>query len=150
MPAIDRNYLLGHLYDGRRVQEGRAQLPAEKSQAHRRLQAETRSYTLSLLIDAVNGGLLEQLHAEAQQALFIDVAVDQDRAWAAYKAGMGATPETTAAVAIPVVDGMRPIRREAYHSIDENAGVGPDLPDGMFDIADDYELLTMAELEDGA
>lgn len=104
MTAVDRNYLLGQLYDARRVQEGRAQLPDEKTKPFKRRQAEGRSYTLSLLIDAINGGLLEQLHAEAEQALFLDVAVDQDRAWAAYMAGMASPPESTAPLAIEVND----------------------------------------------
>jgi len=140
--------MLDQLHDARRVQEGRAKLPAERIKTERRLRAETRSYTVALLIDAINDGLLEQLHAEAEQRLYLDVAVDQDHAWAAYTAGMGAAPESTAPVAIPV-DDPRPPQREAYHRLDENACAGPDLPDAMFDVADDYERLTMDEIEDG-
>lgn len=101
MTAVDRNYLLKLLYDARQVQEGRAKLPAEKTSADRRLRAETRSYTLSLAIDAVTDGLLEQLHAESETRLYLDVTADQDNAWAAYTAGMGAAPEFTEPIAVP-------------------------------------------------
>lgn len=104
MTAVDRDYLLKLLYDARQVQDSRAKLPAEKTTATRRLKAETRSYTLSLAIDAVNDGLVEQLHAETEQRIYTEVTIDQDRAWAAYMAGMGSAPESTEPVAIPVVD----------------------------------------------
>lgn len=104
MTAVDPAFVLGKLYNVRQAQEGLAQLPSERIKPRRRLHAEARSYTVSLLIDAINDGLLEQLHAEAEQRLFLAVAVDQDNAWAAYLAGMGAAPEDTAPLAVPVDD----------------------------------------------
>lgn len=80
MTAVDRNYLLKLLYDARQVQNGRAKLPADKSTAARRLQAKTRSYTLSLAIDAINDGLLEQQHDDGQQDLFTAAAAPADDA----------------------------------------------------------------------
>lgn len=108
MTAIDRDYVQGLVSEARDVQENRAQLFAEKHATGLTLQAENRSYTVALLIDAIDNGLLEQLHDEAEQRLYIDVAVDQDRAWAAYLAGMASPPETTAPPAVPVGTPLRP------------------------------------------
>lgn len=104
MTAVDPAFILETLNSVSQAQESLAQLPADKIKQRRRLRAEARSYTVSLLIDAINGGLLEQLHAEAEQRLFLAVVVDQDDAWAAYLAGMGGAPEDTAPLAVPVDD----------------------------------------------
>lgn len=103
MTAIDRQYLLALLNTARDTQEGRARLFTEEHATGLTLQAEGRSYTVALLLDAIKDGLLEQLHAEAEQRLYIDVAIDQDRAWFAYLAGMAAAPDT-APLAVPMGD----------------------------------------------
>lgn len=103
MSAVDRDYVLAVLNTARDTQEGRAQLFTEKKATALTLLAENRSYTVALLLDAIEAGLLEQLHAEAEQRLYIDVAIDQDRAWFAYLAGMAPAPDT-APPAVPVAD----------------------------------------------
>lgn len=144
MTAVDRSFILGQLHDSRRVQDSRAAKPSENTNRQKALQAEGRSYTLSLLIDAINAGLLEQLHAEAEQALLIDVAVDQDRAWAAYRAGMASAPDTET-LAFPVSYGTTEVEHIDYA---EAADVREIEREMAIEAGDDSELMRQVAEDD--
>lgn len=135
MTAVDRDYALRVLNTARDTQENRATLFAEKDATDLKLQAETRSYSIALLTDAITNGLLEQLHAEAEQLLFLDsvvadtaeVAAD-DEAWFAYLAGHGPSPLPPTAPAGPVApDASEFVAQEHVGP----TGIGSSTPGGM-------------------
>lgn len=93
MTAIDRDFVLAFVAQARDTQEHEAVLARDAEAREEALLAETRSYTLALLVDAIESGLLEQLADGMQQELFADVSADHNRAWDAYLAGIADAPQ---------------------------------------------------------
>lgn len=74
MTSTDRNYVLNALVDIHHTENRRADFYTSKQYPAMTLIAEDRAYSIALLIDAVNGGLLEDLHDKAQQLVLADAA----------------------------------------------------------------------------
>jgi hypothetical protein len=93
MSAIDRGFVLALVARAHDTQEHEAQLATDHGARTETLKAETRSYTLALLADAIEAGLLEQLADAGQQALFADVAAVYNTSWQAYLDGKAGMPD---------------------------------------------------------
>lgn len=115
MSSPDRHHILSVLADARNSAQGRAQFYRTQPYPAMTLIAEDHAYSLALLMDAIDAGLLEQLHDDAQQRLLAGVADAEAESEAAVDEGL-------------TIQDMRAVFGEPVEGSDYD--VMPDLPEG--------------------